>query len=266
MVVTSSVTYAGVLLVFSFLIIPALIGGLFSRRVFVVLTLGWISGIFAGFSGFCASLAYDLPTGATLVAFFGLALLVAFILRHFFLGPARKVPTPGAFAQLLTPAIGCALVLALGVWTLAVPTADQPLAAALEAANITSPAQFLTATEQRLFKEALNNEKRYRGEVELLRDAERSARWKGAALTEEEVQKLSAFQRSFNEMAQGERFVQEHLRKKSRTLSRWYFGIPAIVLALIGFGIVAAIYATRIRRKRESASEILSHSEARGAI
>ena len=265
-VVTSSVTYAGVLLVFSFLIIPALIGGLFSRRVFVVLTLGWISGIFAGFSGFCASLAYDLPTGATLVAFFGLALLVAFILRHFFLGPARKVPTPGAFAQLLTPAIGCALVLALGVWTLAVPTADQPLAAALEAANITSPAQFLTATEQRLFKEALNNEKRYRGEVELLRDAERSARWKGAALTEEEVQKLSAFQRSFNEMAQGERFVQEHLRKKSRTISRWYFGIPAIVLALIGFGIVATIYATRIRRKRESASEILSHSEARGAI
>jgi zinc/manganese transport system permease protein len=249
-VVTSSVTYAGVLLVFSFLIIPAVIGGMFSHRILVALGVGWISGIFAGFSGFYISLAYDLPTGATLVALFGLVLVAAFILHHFIRRPARGVPKPDAFSGLRLPVIASAIVLVQGVWYLAVPTADQPLAAALEAANITSPTQFLTATEQRLFNEASRNDRHYRAEVELLREAERSARWKGEALTEEEVQKLSAFQRSYNEMAQGERFVQEHLRKKSRTLSRWYFGVPAIGLALTALGMSALIYINRIRRKR----------------
>ena len=46
-VVTSSVTTAGVLLVFSFLIVPAVIGSIFSRRVPVVLLIAWAAGILA---------------------------------------------------------------------------------------------------------------------------------------------------------------------------------------------------------------------------
>jgi ABC-type Mn2+/Zn2+ transport system permease subunit len=46
-VVTSSVTTAGVLLVFSFLIVPAVIGFIFSRNVGVVLAIAWAVGIAA---------------------------------------------------------------------------------------------------------------------------------------------------------------------------------------------------------------------------
>jgi len=44
LVVTSSVGVAGVLLVFCFLIVPALIGTLFSSRIGVALTIGWAAG------------------------------------------------------------------------------------------------------------------------------------------------------------------------------------------------------------------------------
>ena len=46
-VVTSSVMTAGVLLVFSFLIVPAVIGFIFSRAVPVVLAIAWTAGILA---------------------------------------------------------------------------------------------------------------------------------------------------------------------------------------------------------------------------
>src|SRR5256885_1322171 len=55
LVVASSVALAGVLLVFSFLIIPAVIGTLFSRRIGVALVIGWAAGVLASLLGFGAS-------------------------------------------------------------------------------------------------------------------------------------------------------------------------------------------------------------------
>ena len=63
-VVTSSVTTAGVLLVFSFLIVPAVIGALFSRSLQIVLPIAWGAGILASASGLAGSYLLDLPTGA----------------------------------------------------------------------------------------------------------------------------------------------------------------------------------------------------------
>lgn len=77
LVVTSSVQIAGVLLVFSFLIIPAVCAMLFARTLGRRLVLGWIFGVAGSFLGILFSYLFDLPTGATTVCAFGgmLALL-----------------------------------------------------------------------------------------------------------------------------------------------------------------------------------------------
>ena len=81
LVVTSSVEIAGVLLVFSFLIVPAVVAMLFSNRLAVRLWVGWAFGILASFAGIAASYFFDLPTGPAIVCAFGLLFFLAGLLR-----------------------------------------------------------------------------------------------------------------------------------------------------------------------------------------
>jgi len=74
-VVTSSVRVGGVLLVFSYLIVPALAGVILGRSVRAKLSIGWAFGTLVSVLGVAASAAFDLPTGATVVCAFGLILL-----------------------------------------------------------------------------------------------------------------------------------------------------------------------------------------------
>ena len=78
-VVTSSVRIAGVLLVFSYLIVPALAGILFGRTVTQKLLIGWGFGSLVSVIGMTASAILDLPTGATVVCAFGLTLIVVWL-------------------------------------------------------------------------------------------------------------------------------------------------------------------------------------------
>jgi len=75
-VVASSVRVAGVLLVFSYLIVPALAGVTLGGSVASRLLIGWSFGTVVSVVGMVASAALDLPTGATVVCAFGLILLV----------------------------------------------------------------------------------------------------------------------------------------------------------------------------------------------
>ncbi len=75
LVVTSSVRIAGVLLVFSYLIIPALAGNTLGGGIATRLLVGWGFGTLVSVVGMVASAALDLPTGATVVCAFGLTLL-----------------------------------------------------------------------------------------------------------------------------------------------------------------------------------------------
>jgi zinc/manganese transport system permease protein len=75
LVVTSSVRIAGVLLVFSYLIVPALAGILLARSVGGRLAVGWTFGAAVSVIAMFASAALDLPTGATVVCAFGASLL-----------------------------------------------------------------------------------------------------------------------------------------------------------------------------------------------
>lgn len=81
-VVTSSVQIAGVLLVFSFLIVPAVAAILFTDRLLTRCLLGWLIGSAASFLGVAISYFYDLPTGATTVCAFGAVLIVLSLLKR----------------------------------------------------------------------------------------------------------------------------------------------------------------------------------------
>lgn len=75
-VVTSSVVIAGVLLVFSYLIVPSVAAMLFAQSIGRRLAIGWTMGAIVSGLGILLSFHYDLPTGATIVCTFGGALLV----------------------------------------------------------------------------------------------------------------------------------------------------------------------------------------------
>ena len=73
-VVTSSVAIAGVLLVFSYLIVPSVAAMLFARSIGKRLAIGWTMGALVSAIGIMLSFRLDLPTGATIVCTFGIAL------------------------------------------------------------------------------------------------------------------------------------------------------------------------------------------------
>jgi zinc/manganese transport system permease protein len=74
-VVASSVRVAGVLLVFSYLIVPALAGVLLGGSIGTRLFIGWTFGTLVSVVGMVASAMFDLPTGATVVCAFGVILV-----------------------------------------------------------------------------------------------------------------------------------------------------------------------------------------------
>jgi zinc/manganese transport system permease protein len=86
-VVTSSVAIAGVLLVFCFLIVPSVTAMLFASRLGPRLAIGWTMGALVSAGGVALSFVLDLPTGATIVATFGLALLLLAGVRKAFFKP-----------------------------------------------------------------------------------------------------------------------------------------------------------------------------------
>lgn len=85
LVITSSVQIAGILLVFAFLIVPACCCFLFFTELRPRILLGWALGLVTSVLGIAASYFYDLPTGPTIVAMFGMALVLSFMLRRILL-------------------------------------------------------------------------------------------------------------------------------------------------------------------------------------
>lgn len=69
-VITSSVGVAGILLVFSFLIVPALLSTFFVSSIKYQLVFGWVFGFFVCILGMVLSFRWDLPAGAVLVVCF----------------------------------------------------------------------------------------------------------------------------------------------------------------------------------------------------
>jgi len=80
-VVTSSVSIAGVLLVFCYLIVPSVAAMLYADSIGRRLAIGWSMGTIVSAAGVYLSLHLDLPTGATIVCTFGLVLILMAAIR-----------------------------------------------------------------------------------------------------------------------------------------------------------------------------------------
>ena len=239
LVVTSSVATAGVLLVFSFLIVPAVIGSMFAHDLRPVLLIAWSVGILASAIGLAGSLVLDLPTGAAMVTTFALVLVPAGLAKALLFVSAEQARRNRTTAVRAAVASLLAIIFASSCWLIANPQADQPLLAMFEHATGLGPARFLKASDRATYESADRDTMRFETEVERLNTRERVARYDGSPLADDEVRRVGSYQRTFNEMAQGERFVQQVLRGRARERERWLVGLPFALLSLLGLGIVA---------------------------
>ena len=83
LVVTSFVQIGGVLLVFSYLIVPAVCAALLAARLRVMLLIGWLIATAGGIAGLFASWHFNFPTGSAIVCVLGIALVLTGIVARF---------------------------------------------------------------------------------------------------------------------------------------------------------------------------------------
>ena len=80
-VITFSVPLGGVLLVFSFLVVPAVTAFLFTRDPLRLTVIAFCTGAVASALGLWLSYTSDLPTGPTIVCSYSLVLALAGVVR-----------------------------------------------------------------------------------------------------------------------------------------------------------------------------------------
>jgi zinc/manganese transport system permease protein len=229
-VVTSSVALAGVLLVFSFLIIPAAIGVMYASTLMRQLAIGWITGVLTSAAGFAVSFAFDLPTGAAIVCAFGAALALAGLAYPFLRGDrvAAMKTTVGAIRW-----IAAAVVAGSAIQLAAAPRADQPLLDLLEQSAPSLRNVYFSRGEAAAYQDASETAERHRLAAEQLIDQEKRSRTQGVALDETAVQRISSFLKSYAEMRKGEQFVMGEVRARARQRIRWIAGGGLLLLALL---------------------------------
>jgi len=229
-VVTSSVALAGVLLVFSFLIMPAAVGVLFADTLPRQLAIGWTAGTVASAAGLGASYVGDLPTGAAMVCAFGGMLALAGLIYPFTQGGAA--PTMGRIV--VVGRWSLAFILASSAALLvAAPRADQPLLDAIEYVLPSVRQIYFTHNETEVYRDAQAYAERYRREAEQLNELETRSRAEGQALDDLSVRRISSFIKSYSEMRRGEEFVKGELRSRARERIRWLVGGTMLVAALL---------------------------------
>jgi len=75
-VITLSTRVAGVLLVFVFLVAPAILAFILTSRIWLQLLIGWTTGTLVTIAGLYLSWKLDLPSGPAVIAFYGVALVL----------------------------------------------------------------------------------------------------------------------------------------------------------------------------------------------
>ena len=219
LVVTSSVRIAGVLLVFSYLIVPAAIAGLFAVTLRSRLLLAWALGAAVTAAGLGASWAWDLPTGPAIVAAFGAAtagVALALALRH----APRRLP-----GKILSAAVA-----AVGILLMAFPQMDQPWLDALE--HVAPPLQevFLTPSEREMRQDSVQAIASASTELARLRALDQDVRWGTAQMTTEKQDRLRQYLAARSEIQAGDQMVLKDLRVQARARQRWGLGVPLLLI------------------------------------
>ena len=229
-VVTSSVAIAGVLLVFSFLIIPATIGILLADSLSRQLAIGWIIGVLVSAAGLAASFVFDLPTGAAMVCAFGVSLALAGVLYPFVRGDRQRALRSTTRTVRWIGAVilaGSALQLAVA------PRADQPLLDLAEWATPSLRRLYFTRAEATTYADATEYAERYRRQAEDLNERERRNRTEGQGLDDFAVARISSFLKSYGEMRKGEQFVMGEVRARARERIRWIGSLALLACAFL---------------------------------
>ena len=81
LVIAFAMQFAGVMLVFNFLVLPAVTGLLVARSMAGTFAVSIISGLIAAIAGFTLSIPFDLPSGPTIIAVSGALAVMAFLIR-----------------------------------------------------------------------------------------------------------------------------------------------------------------------------------------
>ncbi len=242
-VVTSSVRIAGVLLVFSYLIVPAAVGALLTRSVAGRLLLGWGFGFLVSVVGLTASYLWDLPTGAAVVTTFG-ASLGAVALGIGTRALVRQVRARGVKALAGVGMTGCALVALAGGLLLLFPRMDHHWLNWLEEAAPAVELAFLTPRERDTYWESREAIGRGQAELQRLRGIQQEVQWGTRQMGQEQQERLRQFLASRGEIAAGDRMVLKTLRGKARERQRYWLGIP-----LLAAGALGALVLARARRR-----------------
>ena len=223
LVVTSSVRIAGVLLVFSYLIVPAALAGLLATSLRGRLLAAWAVGAAVTAAGCLASWHWDLPTGPALVAAFGAASALAVLA----FASRRAMPT----------ALGAALALA-GLLAVAFPQLEQPW---LD----TTQDLFLDEDERATHADSAQSVADGAAELARLRALEQDVRWGTQKMDSEKQERLRQYLAGRGELLAGEQLVLQDLRAKARERQRYALGLP---LLLLGIGVLAFVRRSDRRR------------------
>jgi zinc/manganese transport system permease protein len=241
LVVTSSVRIAGVLLVFSYLVVPAAAGALLSASVPGRLLVGWAVGALVSVAGLSASFAWDLPTGAAVVTTFGaLMATVAFALGvRALIGTVRR---QGWGALAAVGSVAAALVAAAGLLLALFPAMDHHWLNWIEEAAPGLERAFLTPGERRTHADTKADVARQAAELERLRNIQQEAQWGTRRMSAEGEERLRQFLASRGEISAGDRMVLTTLRTHARSRQRYWLGLPLFIT-----GAATAIWLSRLR-------------------
>lgn len=109
-VIAHSVKTAGVLMVFVFLVVPAIATLLLTDKLWLQLILGWSMGTVVSIVGLLVSYFADLPSGPTVVATYGLALLLLALILYVVRSDNRQIAFRNLGAGIIV------LILTIGVF------------------------------------------------------------------------------------------------------------------------------------------------------
>src|SRR5215475_1571092 len=232
LVVTSSVRLAGVLLVFSYLIVPSVVGALLADGVRQRLIAGWGFGVAVSVVGLLASWKWDLPTGAAIVSTFG-ALLGAVALGLGIRAAFRHVRIRGVRALAGLGIAAAGLIGVAGLLLLAVPSMDHLWLDWLEEAVPALRLAFLDSDEREADAESRSAIREGLVELDRARHIQQDAQWGTRPISPEMQERVRQYIAGRTEMIAGDRMVLVALKRRARQRQRYALGLP---VAMIGFG------------------------------
>jgi zinc/manganese transport system permease protein len=223
LVVTSSVRIAGVLLVFSYLIVPAALASLLAVDFHRRLLIAWGLGAALTAVGLYASWTLDLPTGPAIVTAFGGAVALAALAAA-----ARQLTLRKAGI------LACALAVLTALPLLAAPQMDQPWLDAVEDMAPVLQTAFLDSGERLTRTEAIGSIASARAELVRLQAVDQDVRWGKVEMAPEQAERLRQYLMGKSEISAGDQLVLRHLRSKARERQRLALGLPIFIAGVCG--------------------------------